>query len=82
MTDIETELSSIQRRVQQANAAKTRSEIEKENAMKKLSEAKEELKTEFEVTSIEDAEELLAKLRSEVQAEVEAAKAALEEAGV
>lgn len=79
MTNIAADLEELQRKVQAAQAKKTRAEIELENAQKLRTETLEALETEYGVKSLDEAEALKSKLTKALEEAIDKAKKALAE---
>lgn len=81
MSEIEDRLRTIQKRHSEAVAAKTRAEIEAENATKSLLEARQALKDEFGVSTTEELQSERERLSQELVAALDEVDRLLTEAG-
>jgi hypothetical protein len=80
MPPIEDQIREVRTAISQATARKTRAEIEKEAAQARLDEATATLQDEFNVSSREEARDILLQLQRDLQEEIAAAEEKLAEA--
>jgi hypothetical protein len=81
MTDIQERLRSVQTRRSQAEAQRTRNEVEVENADKALAAAKEALVEEFQIVTSADLKAVREKLESDLEEAIAAVEKQLDAAG-
>lgn len=81
MSATEEELSTIQAQISQMQVKQARAQVVKENAQKALAEARTTLKEDFEVTTNEEAKELLTKLSEDLTTALATVRESLAKAG-
>lgn len=79
MPSLEAQLETLNAQIANAQQVQARAQVEKENAERDLAAAMKALEEEFNVTTVEAAEELAERLETGMAAAIEKAKAALEE---
>lgn len=76
--EIEQEISELKVRLDQATRARSRAEFEKDAARASAEKAKQTLRDDFGVESVEEARDLLGRLREDLQGQVSRIKATLD----
>lgn len=80
--DLDGQIAAIKTRLANAQRAKLRAEAEQAAAQTAADNARRQLADEFGVTSVDDAKAMLAGLESDLAAQLEQIRAALDEAGL
>ena len=81
MSDLDNRIAELRRRHAAAVAARAAAEVRRDTAQTRVAAVAEQLRTEFGVTTSDEARALLAKLHTELDEQAAALNAALDEIG-